>query len=97
MKQKKADLLALLGSKSASVSTAFDKVFSAASENQSVSFADPYRIEKQFDSLPKIDLPKLLKSLSKNRLESMEIQKELYLIKTDVEIVTAKNTAFRML
>ena len=60
--QKKADLLALLGAERSTVSTAFDKVFTAASEHQSVSFADPYRIEKQFDTLPEIDLSELLKS-----------------------------------
>lgn len=76
--QKKANLLALLGEESAMVSTAFDKVFTAASENQSVSFADPYRIEKQYDSLPHIDLPNLLKSLSQNRQNLIEVQQELH-------------------
>jgi len=83
--QKKSDLLALLDSDRASVETAFDKVFTAASENQSVSFADPYRIEKQFDSLPKIDLPILLKSLSQNRLELMETQQELHALEAQKE------------
>ena len=83
--QKKADLLKLLPQDAQSLSSAFDKVFSAASENQSVSFADPYRIEKQFDSLPQIDLPKLLKSLSKNRLEFIETKKELLALESQKE------------
>jgi DNA sulfur modification protein DndD len=83
--QKKADLLSLLGEESSSVATAFDKVFAAASENQSVSFADPYRIEKQFDSFPKLDLPALLKSLSQNRLDLMETQQELHALEAQKE------------
>jgi DNA sulfur modification protein DndD len=78
--QKKSALLALLGSEDTKVSAAFDKVFSAASEKQSVLFADPYRIEKQYDLLSKIkiELPKLLKSLSGNRLAIIAITKELH-------------------
>lgn len=76
--QKKSALLALLDSEDTKVSAAFDKVFSATSENQSVLFADPYRIEKQYDSLSKIELPKLLKSLSGNRLAIIAITKELH-------------------
>ena len=83
--QKKSELLALLDNDSSSVATAFDKVFTAASEDQSVSFADPYRIEKQYDSLPKIDLPALLKSLSKNRLDLMETQQELQALEAQKE------------
>lgn len=83
--QKKAELLALLNVKSSTVSTAFDKVFSAANKNQSVSFADPYRIEKQFDSLPEIDLTKLLKSLSVNRLKLIETQQELHSLEAQKE------------
>jgi DNA sulfur modification protein DndD len=75
--QKKSNLLALLGSEQTAVSEAFDKVFSAASEDQSVSFADPYRIEKQYDSLSHIELSKLLKSLSDNRLAIIAVTKEL--------------------
>lgn len=76
--QKKSALLALLGSEDTKVSAAFDKVFSAASENQSVLFADPYRIEKQYDSLSQIELSKRLKSLSDNRLSIIAINQELY-------------------
>jgi len=83
--QKKADLLTLLGAESKTVSTAFDKVFTAASESQSVSFADPYRIEKQFDSLPEIDLPALLKELSKNRLELIASAQELQFLEAQKE------------
>ncbi len=83
--QKKADLLALLPKDYTSVSAAFDKVFSAASKNQSVSFTDPYHIEKQFDSLPQIDLAKLLKSLSKNRLALIETKKELLSLEAQKE------------
>lgn len=83
--QKKSELLALLKAESSSVSTAFDKVFSAASENQSVSFADPYRIEKQFDSLAQINLPTLLKSLSQNRLALIETQQELHSLEAQKE------------
>lgn len=76
--QKKSALLALLDSEDTKVSAAFDKVFSATSENQSVLFADPYRIEKQYDSLSKIELPKLLKSLSGNRVAIIAITIELH-------------------
>ncbi|MFA6188341.1 MAG: hypothetical protein WC680_03580 [Sulfuricurvum sp.] len=76
--QKKSALLALLGSEDTKVSAAFDKVFSAASENQSVLFADPYRIEKQYDSLSQKELANLLKSLSDNRLSIIAINQELY-------------------
>ncbi|MFC2073782.1 hypothetical protein ACFLR3_00880 [Campylobacterota bacterium] len=83
--QKKTDLLALLGAESETVSTAFDKVFTAASENQSVSFADPYRVEKQFDSLPQIDFSELLKGLSKNRLELIASAQELQSLEAQKE------------
>jgi len=83
--QKKADLLKLLPQDTQSLSAAFDKVFSAASETQSVSFADPYRIEKQFDSLPQVDFPKLLKSLSQNRLMLLDTKKELLSLESQKE------------
>ncbi len=83
--QKKADLLALLAEDNSLVATAFDKVFTAASENQSVSFANPYRIEKQYDSLPSINLSELLKKLSKNRLVLIEVKKELSSLETQRE------------
>jgi len=83
--KKKADLLKLLPQDTQSLSSAFDKVFSAASETQSVSFADPYRIEKQFDSLPQVDFPKLLKSLSQNRLMLLDTKKELLSLESQKE------------
>ncbi len=83
--KKKADLLKLLPQDTQSLSAAFDKVFSAASETQSVSFADPYRIEKQFDSLPQVDFPKLLKSLSQNRLMLLDTKKELLSLESQKE------------
>ena len=74
--QKKKELLNILGNETC-ISNAFDKVFSAASDNQSVSFADPFRIEQQYDSLPTIKLPDLLKNLSQNRLLLIETEQEL--------------------
>jgi len=37
------------------VATAFDSVFQSSNENQSVTFADPHKVEQQFDALPEID------------------------------------------
>ena len=62
------------------VSKAFDNVFQSSSENQSVSFADPHKIEQQFDALPKIDLPSLLRALSDNSQLLKETQSEIILL-----------------
>jgi len=62
------------------VSKAFDNVFQSSSENQSVSFADPHKIEQQFDALPKIDLPSLLTALSDNAQLLKETQSEIILL-----------------
>lgn len=59
------------------VSKAFDSVFQSSSENQSVSFADPHKVEQQFDALPTIDLPSLLTALSNNAQEIKESQEEI--------------------
>ena len=83
--QKKVELLTILKEDTSVVSDAFDQVFSAASEEQSVAFADPYHIEKQYDSLPSIDLPKLLTKLSSNKLSLIEVQKELHALEAQKE------------
>lgn len=77
---KKAELLALLQEDSSSVANAFDQVFQSTSEQQSVAFADPYRIEKQFDSLEskKADLGALLKALSANKQALAETEMEIH-------------------
>ncbi len=59
------------------VASAFDSVFQSSSENQSVSFADPHKIEQQFDALPKIDLPVLLTALSDNAQTLKETESEI--------------------
>jgi len=59
------------------VASAFDSVFQSSSENQSVSFADPHKIEQQFDTLPKIDLPELLTALSDNAQTLKETEAEI--------------------
>lgn len=82
---KKVELLKLLDENSTAVSSAFDKVFSAASTDQSVAFADPYRIEKQFDTLANIDLHNLLKELSKNRQDLLETEQELHSLEAQKE------------
>ncbi len=79
---KKEQLMKLLNTVDGKdeVSTAFDNVFQSSSENQSVSFADPHKIEQQFDALPKIDLPSLLTALSDNAQEIKETQAEILLL-----------------
>ncbi len=83
--QKKAQLLELLGGDRANVANAFDKVFAPTSKEQSVTFADPYHIEKQYDSLPKIDLDKLLKQLSQNRALLIKTEEKLYSLEAQKE------------
>jgi len=61
------------------VSKAFDNVFQSSSDKQSVSFADPHKIEQQFDALPNIDLPSLLTRLSDNAQELKDSQAEIIL------------------
>lgn len=79
---KKEQLMRLLNTvdRKDEVSTAFDNVFQSGSENQSVSFADPHKVEHQFDALPKIDLPDLLTALSNNVQEIKESQEEILLL-----------------
>lgn len=79
---KKDQLMKLLDSVDSKdeVSKAFDNVFQSSSENQSVSFADPHKIEQQFDALLKIDLPSLLTALSNNTQEIKETQSEILLL-----------------
>ena len=59
------------------IATAFDNVFQSSSENQSVSFADPHKLEQQFDALPKIVLNDLLTELSDNSHAIREFQNEI--------------------
>ena len=66
------------------IASAFDNVFQSSNENQSVSFADPHRIEQQYESLPKIDLPKLLENLSDNAHEIKDIQSEIITLENKI-------------
>ncbi len=75
-KEQLMKLIATIDSKDA-VANAFDNVFQSSNENQSVSFADPHKIEQQFDVLPKIDFPKLLAALSDNAHVFKELQEEI--------------------
>jgi DNA sulfur modification protein DndD len=59
------------------VANAFDSVFQSSSEDQSVSFADPHKIEQQFDALPKVNLPELLTELSNNSQSIKDFQNEI--------------------
>ncbi|MCF6243866.1 MAG: AAA family ATPase [Sulfurovum sp.] len=79
LQTKKEQLMQLLEKmkEKDAVSTAFDSIFQPSSANQSVSFADPFKIEKQFDALPKIDLKKLLSSLSSNAQEIKDLENEI--------------------
>ncbi len=83
---KKGQLMKLLDTVDSKdkVSKAFDNVFQSSSENQSVSFADPHKIEQQFDALPKIDLPSLLTALSNNAQEIKETQSEILLLEHNI-------------
>lgn len=77
---KKEELLKLLSDNSSQVSKAFDQVFQSSDKNQSVAFADPYRIEKQFDGLKgsKKELDSLLKALSDNKRALAEAEMEIH-------------------
>jgi len=67
-----------------SVATAFDNVFQSSDENQSVPFADPHRIEQQYESLLKINLPKLLENLSYNTHKIKDIQAEIITLENKI-------------
>jgi DNA sulfur modification protein DndD len=77
LKRKKEELLAKIPDIAHQVSKVFDEVFQSHNENQSVSFADPHHVEKQFAALPSINLKKLLAVLSQNKLEIEETQSEI--------------------
>jgi len=83
--KKKAEFLALIPNSDSELESAFDKVFVPTNKEQSVAFADPYKIEKQFDALPKAELAKLLQELSENRLALIEVKKELLLLESQKE------------
>ena len=76
---KKEQLMKLLDTieNKDTVATAFDNVFQSSSENQSVSFADPHKLEQQFDALPKVVLNDLLTELSNNSHTIKETQNEI--------------------
>jgi len=82
-KEQLMKLLDTLDSKE-KIANAFDNVFQSRNDNQSVSFANPYRIEQQFDVLPKIDLPKLLSNLSDNAHEIQELQNEIITLENKI-------------
>ncbi len=78
LSEKKKQFLDLLAvSDKESVSNTFDAVFQSSTEDQSVSFADPHKVEKQFDALPDINLPELLEALSTNIKEVRECEMEI--------------------
>jgi len=83
---KKEQLMKLLDTMDSKekVAAAFDDVFQSSNENQSVSFADPHKIEQQFDALPKIDLPKLLSDLSDNAHDITELQNEIIALENKI-------------
>lgn len=80
LSEKKNELLALVLDNDNQIAAAFDQVFQAGSKSQSVAFADPYRVTKQFDALKKekVDLASLLQALSKNKQESSAIAANLF-------------------
>ena len=82
-KEQLMKLLDTLDSKE-KITNAFDNVFQSSNKNQSVSFANPYRIEQQFDALPKIDLSKLLSNLSDNALEIQDLQNEIIILENKI-------------
>lgn len=82
-KEQLMKLLDTLDSKE-KIANAFDNVFQSSNKNQSVSFANPYRIEQQFDALPKIDLSKLLSNLSDNALEIQDLQNEIIILENKI-------------
>jgi len=82
-KEQLMKLLDTLDSKE-KIANAFDNVFQSSNENQSVSFANPYRIEQQFDALPQIDLSKLLSNLSDNALEIQDLQNEIITLENKI-------------
>jgi len=87
LEKKKQELISKLSSDDAEkISKAFDEVFRASNDNQSVSFANPYKIEKQFDALPQIDFPKLLSSLSQIKREIIETESEIEELKQKIAL-----------
>ena len=78
--RKRQELLALLGKENHKVAEAFDKVFQSTVASQSVTFADPYRIEKQFDALNshEVDLGAVLKALSDKKQALAETEMEIF-------------------
>ncbi|GEM_PF-1751106 len=66
------------------IASAFDKVFKSSNKNQSVSFANPHTIEKQFDVLEKIDLSKLLKDLSRITQSIKETQSDIVILENKI-------------
>lgn len=61
----------------ASIAEAFDAVFQSSNENQSVSFADPHRIEQQYDLLPNENIQELFIALSDNAHQIKEAETEI--------------------
>jgi len=76
---KKVQLLKLLNEQenTSALAKAFDQVFQSGSENQSVTFVDPHRVEKQYDALPTIDLSTLLDKLSENKQDIKECETDI--------------------
>lgn len=77
LEKKKKELLAHLSYAKDEVAQAFDAVFQATILNQSVPFANPYHVEKQFDTLKKINFKKLLNDLSHIRKEIEDTKLEI--------------------
>lgn len=86
LKSKKEQLMKLLDSIESKdkIENAFDNVFQASTENQSVSFANPHRLEQQFDALPQINLPELLQKLSSNTQTIKELEAEIALLEDKI-------------
>ena len=83
--KKKEELLQMLGEGKESVSKAFDKVFAADTGKKSVSFADPHKVEKQYDLLPNTDLLTLLGKLSENKYRMEETMSEIAALEQSIQ------------
>jgi DNA sulfur modification protein DndD len=82
-KEQLMKLIASIDSKD-EVATAFDSVFQSSNENQSVTFADPHKLEQQFDALPKINFSELLINLSDNAHDIKEFQAEIITLENKI-------------
>ncbi len=83
---KKEQFMKLLGTSDdkKNVANAFDNVFQSNTKHQSVSFADPNKVEQQFDVLSKINLPEILTKLSSCTQTIKEVQDEIITLENKI-------------